>query len=96
MELIIFKNKDSSIGILVPTEETLSIYSLEMVAQKDVSEGLPFWIVENSEIPTDRTFRDAWEIPEEWGEPDGYGSQYNTFKELEEIEGKAEVLDAEN
>lgn len=31
------------------------------VAAKDVPEGKPFKIVDVSDIPSDRTFRDAWE-----------------------------------
>ncbi len=86
MELIIFKNEDNSIGIVVPTNETLLIYSLKIVALKDVPSGLPFWMVEGSEIPSDRTFRDAWEISETMREPDGYGSPFNTFSEILENE----------
>lgn len=92
----VYKNNDNSICVVIPTKEALSKHSIETIALKDVPTGVPFWLVENSEIPTDRTFRDAWEIPEEWGEPDGYGSQYNTFEELEELETEVEVLDAEN
>ena len=34
----------------------------------------PYWIVDPSFIPTDRTFRDAWELDEtQLGEPNGYG-----------------------
>lgn len=36
----------------------------------------PYWIVDTSEIPTDRTFRDAWEIDETaLGEPHGFGGE---------------------
>lgn len=86
MELIIFKNEDNSIGIVVPTNETLLIYSLKIVALKDVPEGLPFWYVDKSEVPADRTFRNAWEISETMREPDGYGSTFNTFSEILENE----------
>lgn len=34
---------------------------LNWVAAKDVPAGKPFEIVDVSEIPTDRTFRNAWE-----------------------------------
>jgi hypothetical protein len=35
---------------------------LAWVAAKDVPEGKPFKIVDVSEIPTDRLFRNAWEF----------------------------------
>lgn len=79
---IVYRNLDDAVGILSPIDSVVEQYGLTVLAAKDVPEGLPFWIVEDSEIPTDRTFRDAWEIPEEWGEPDGYGSEFSTFKEV--------------
>lgn len=36
----------------------------EWIASKDVPEGKPFQIVDVSDIPTDRTFRNAWEYKE--------------------------------
>ena len=32
------------------------------IAVKDVPTGLPFKIVDETYLPTDRTYRDAWEI----------------------------------
>lgn len=34
---------------------------MEWIAAKDVPEGKPYKIVDVSDIPEDRTFRDAWE-----------------------------------
>lgn len=76
---IIFKNKDNSIGIITPTDEALSFTMIEQIAEKDVPHHLPYWIVEASIIPTDRTFRSAWEIDESFGEPDGFGGESNEF-----------------
>ena len=76
---IIFKNKDNSIGIITPTEETLSFATVIQVAEKDCPYNLPYWIVDDSIIPTDRTFRSAWEIDESFGEPDGFGGESNEF-----------------
>jgi hypothetical protein len=36
--------------------------TIDEIALKDVPTGSPFAIVEDSEIPTDRTFRDAWTV----------------------------------
>ena len=76
---IIFKNKDNSIGIITPTDEALSFATIEQIAEKDVPHNLPYWIVNTSDIPTDRTFRSAWEIDESFGEPDGFGGESNEF-----------------
>ena len=34
----------------------------EEIAKKDVPTGLKYKIVENSDIPTDDSFRDAWRV----------------------------------
>ena len=76
---IIFKNKDNSIGIITPTDEALSFTTIEQIAEKDVPHNMPYWIVEFSSIPTDRTFRSAWEIDESFANPDGFGGESNEF-----------------
>lgn len=81
MKKIIFKNQDNSIGIITPTEEVLKFATLLDVAEKDVPHNLPYWIVPTSDIPTDRTFRGAWEVDESFGEPDGFGGENNEFDE---------------
>ena len=79
MKRIIFKNEDNSIGIITPSGEALSFATIEQIAEKDCPYNLPYWIVEDSVIPTDRTFRSAWEIDENFGEPDGFGGESNVF-----------------
>ncbi len=61
---IVFGNPDGSIAIIHPTEEALSSMTLFELARKDVPSGRPFKIVQDDEIPTDRTFRDAWFMDE--------------------------------
>ncbi len=76
---IIFKNKDNSVGIITPTDEALSFATLAQIAEKDCPHNLPYWIVEDSVIPENRTFRSAWEIDESFGEPTGFGGESNQF-----------------
>ena len=76
---IIFKNEDNSIGIITPSSEALSFATIEQIAEKDCPYNLPYWIVEDSVIPEDRTFRNAWEVDESFGEPDGFGGESNEF-----------------
>lgn len=78
---IIYKNKDNSVAILIPAQEVLDAVGLQTISEKDVPYNLPYWIVPTSDIPTDRTFREAWEIDESFGEPDGFGGENNEFDE---------------
>ena len=80
MKRIIFENQDKSIGIIIPTQECVDIFGIEAIAKKDVSEGLSYWIVDTEVIPTDRTFRGAWEVDSSLGEPNGYGHAESTFE----------------
>ena len=61
---IIYKNTTGGVSIITPTPEALKHMAIEEIALKDVPTGLPFAIVEDSEIPEDRTFRDAWVVDE--------------------------------
>jgi len=78
---IIYKNLYNSIAIITPTQEALDLYSIEAIAKKDVPFNLPFKIVEDDVIPTDREFRNAWTI-DDAELTDGVGGELNTFEEL--------------
>ena len=54
---IIYQNDEGGISIIVPANCSLTI---EEIAAKDVPQGKTYHIVDVSEIPTDRTFRNAW------------------------------------
>lgn len=77
---IIYKNVDGGISIVVPAPEALQTYTIEQIAEKDVPEGLSYKIVDASEIPSDRTFRDAWDIDES-ELTDGVGGSITSFGE---------------
>lgn len=56
---IIYSNDEGGVSIIVPADCGLTI---EEIAAKDVPAGKAYQIVDVSEIPTDRTFRNAWEM----------------------------------
>jgi len=62
---IIFRNPDDSVGVIIPSPKCE--LTIEEIAQKDVPTGLPYKIVEDSEVPSDRSFRNAWEITDTTG-----------------------------
>ena len=76
---IVFKNEDNSLGIITPTQEVLKFATVIQVAEKDVPHSFPYWIVEDSVIPEDRTFRSAWEVDGSLGQPNGFGGESNQF-----------------
>ncbi len=55
---IVFENEDGSIGIIIPSPQ--SELTIEQVAAKDVPSGTSYHIVEEEDILSDRSFRDAW------------------------------------
>lgn len=79
MQKVIFRNPDGSVGVITPTEDALKKFGIDAIAKKDVPDGLPYKIVNASDIPEDRTWRDCWE----WDttvKPDGVGAVSNTFE----------------
>ena len=64
---IIYPNPDGGIDVIISTGEL----PIADVAQKDVPAGTPYLIVEDDVIPSDRSFRNAWEA--DFSNPDGYG-----------------------
>ena len=55
---IIYQTDDGGVAIIVPADCGLTI---EEIAAKDVPAGKPYQIVDVADLPTDRTFRNAWE-----------------------------------
>jgi hypothetical protein len=59
---IIYKTPEGTVSFISASQEWSG--TMEELAQKDVPTGLKYKIVENSAFPSDRTFRDAWEVDE--------------------------------
>ena len=56
---IIYPTDDNGVAVIIPALECG--LSIEAIAAKDVPQGVPFQIVDVADIPSDRTFRNAWE-----------------------------------
>jgi hypothetical protein len=80
MKVIIYKQDNGVVAIIRPTEEALTLYGIEAIAAKDVPAGKPYKIIDASEIPTDRSQRNAWTV-DDADLTDGVGAEYNTFPE---------------
>ena len=58
---IIYPSDEGGVAIIIPSPEYLVDHTIEELAAKDVPAGKPFKIVDVADIPSDRTFRNAWE-----------------------------------
>jgi hypothetical protein len=56
---IIYPTDDGGVAVIIPAPECG--LTIEEMALKDVPKGKPYKIVDVADIPTDRTFRNAWE-----------------------------------
>ena len=66
---IVYLNPENEGGICIisPTDncinpDTGELYTLEEIAKKDVPTGAKYRIIPVSDVPTDRSFRDAWTV----------------------------------
>tara|TARA_B100001057_G_C22648825_1_gene871264 strand:- start:205 stop:450 length:246 start_codon:yes stop_codon:yes gene_type:complete len=65
---ILYLQDNGVVAIIYPSDcinpATGNVYTAEEVAAKDVPKGKKYKIVEDSDIPSDWTFRDAWTVSE--------------------------------
>ena len=59
---IIYRTEEGTVVVVSASQEWTG--TMEELAQKDVPTGLKYKIVEDSVIPSDRSFRNAWEVDE--------------------------------
>ena len=79
MNRIIYKNNEGGVSVIIPTPEALEQHSIQAIAIKDVPAGRKFKLVDASEIPSDRSDRDAWTV-DEADLTDGVGGLSNEFQ----------------
>ena len=56
---IIYQNESGGVSVIIPADCGLTI---QQIADKDVPTGLPYKIVDVSDMPTDRTDRAQWDV----------------------------------
>ena len=59
---IIYPTDNGGVAIIIPALDCG--LSIDEIAAKDVPAGKPYKIIDTADVPTDRTFRNAWEYTE--------------------------------
>jgi hypothetical protein len=62
MKVIVYQQASGIVAIVRPTPAALASNSIESIAQKDVPAGLRYEVIEDDDVPSDRTFRNAWVV----------------------------------
>jgi len=60
---IIYQNDEGGVSVIVPAPNCG--LTIEQIAKKDVPTGKAYKIVDVADVPSDRTFRNAWEVDAE-------------------------------
>ena len=96
MNRIIYKTDEGGTAVIIPSDNALAEHTIQEIAEKDVPSGKAFKIVTDADIPSDRTFRGAWEV-DEAELTDGTGGEHDMFitdpqhpDYVDPIEGEAE------
>jgi hypothetical protein len=76
---IIFKT-DEGLAVIIPSDEALATRTIQEIADKDVPSGVAYKIVAVADIPSDRTFRNAWDIADS-ELSDGVGADRETYED---------------
>tara|TARA_Y100000401_G_scaffold65257_1_gene51993 strand:- start:304 stop:537 length:234 start_codon:yes stop_codon:yes gene_type:complete len=66
---IIYKQDNGTVAVIVPVLTEINLdtgnpYTIDEIAAKDVPTGYKYKKLEDSDVPTDRSFRNAWTVDE--------------------------------
>ena len=64
MKKIIYQTNDGGVAVIVPSAKYLETHTIEELAAKDVPAEKAYQIIDESDVPSNRTFRNAWEYAE--------------------------------
>lgn len=56
---IVYPTPEGGVAVIIPSTDCE--LSIEQIAAKDVPQGVEYKIIDTADVPSDRTFRNAWE-----------------------------------
>lgn len=74
-KVIIYPQENGSIAVIQPAQDAINLIGLEEIARKDVPAGVKYKIIDESDLPEDDEFFDAWEADFSDSESLGIGSE---------------------
>jgi hypothetical protein len=68
MKIIVYTQTNNQVAVLIPCTTEMTLLEIGI---KDVPKNIPFWIVDQNELPS--TPQETWKL-ENMGQPDGVGT----------------------
>jgi hypothetical protein len=68
MKIIVYTQTNNQVAVLIPCTTEMTLLEIGI---KDVPKDIPFWIVDQNELPS--TPQETWKL-ENMGQPDGVGT----------------------
>jgi hypothetical protein len=68
MKIIVYTQENNQVAVMIPCTTELTLVDIGI---KDVPNGIPFWIIDQIELPS--TPQESWKL-ENMGNPDGIGT----------------------
>lgn len=68
MKCIVYTQLNDQVAVMIPCSTRLTLVEIGI---KDVPKDIPFWIIDQSELPS--TPQETWKL-ENMGQPDGIGT----------------------
>lgn len=65
-DFIIYQDEEGRLGLVCPTDDL----PIEDIANRDLPTGVPYKLINRSDLPLDNNFMDSWEY--DFSDPDGY------------------------
>jgi len=69
MKIIVYTQSNNQVAVMIPCTTELTLVEIGI---KDVPIDIPFWIIDESELPS--TPQESWKL-ENMGNPDGIGTK---------------------
>jgi hypothetical protein len=69
MKIIVYTQLNNQVAVMIPCSIELTLVEIGI---KDVPKDIPFWIIDENELPS--TPQESWKL-ENMGDPSGYGKR---------------------
>ena len=84
---IVYPKDGGGIAVITPNPDCGIPY--DQIALKDVPAGKPYLIIDTVDVPTDRTFREAWDA--DFSDPHGEGLGHDAWVATQPVEEESKA-----